>query len=1068
MYDSRKRKRLKSLVEMEIQKHCLLSMGVLLFFVSFNEAMGQCLLGQRALLLQMRNNLTYDSSLSVKLGKWDEAVDCCRWRGVQCDNGGRVIGLDLSSDFISGTLDHSSSLFRLRFLQRLSLADNSFEYSSPLPSGFGQLTELKHLNLSGTNFGGQIPIEFSRLSRLVTLDLSTYHQLLKLQNPNLQILVQNFSELRELSLDGVDMAALGFDWCRALSSSSLPHLQFLSCSSCNISGPLDSSLLKLQALSVIRLDANPFFFPVPEFLADFPNLTVLSLSASNLLEEIPQRIFQVSTLRTIDLSNNRDLGGSFPAFPHNGSLEHLELSFTKFSGNLPESIGNLRMLITLNLAACNFSGPIPSSLSNLSRLVNLNFLGNNFTGLLPTFSQSKSLTTIRLAGNKLTGKIPHEWEVLENLQDLDLSYNSLRGFLPPFLLALPSLHSLKLSNNEFSGQINELENVSLSPLTEIDLSSNHLEGPFPEFLFKFLGLVDLELSSNKLSGPVELIKFSELVNLTSLDLSYNNLSLAANGSEADFSLLPQFSSLMLASCKLHKFPILKNQSRLHMLDLSDNQLSGEIPNWVWELSRKIIPFVNLSHNGFTGLQEPYSFGRIEYLDLHSNLLRGKIPLPPRSAVYVDFSSNKFTSPIPAEIGNHLSSAIFFSIADNGLVGDIPQSLCNSSRLQVLDLSGNNVSGSVPSCLTELSKLAVLNLRQNKLRGNLPTSVPQNCCFETLDLSYNLLEGSVPESLMNCSSLKVLNLGNNKINSSFPCWLKNLSNLRVLVLHSNNFHGDIFCPDDGNHSWPNLQIIDIASNNFNGVLPPLFFSDLTAMVGRYNESSSQPDDGHLHYQPWINRVYYQDSISMNYKGNPLQVVKILSAFTSIDVSSNKFQGEIPENVGELRSLLLLNLSNNAFTSRIPPSFGKLKHLEALDLSFNKLIGEIPQQLAGLTFLSFLNLSYNQLEGRIPGGKQIQTFSESSFEGNKDLCGFPLTNRTCKKNTVLIAPGAAPSPPQELYSMREMYGSIGVGFFVGLSFFFWPLWICKRWRKYYNEVFDKIISRMFHQHKKNKDW
>lgn len=111
---------------------------------------------------------------------------------MQCDNGGRVIGLDLSSDFISGTLDHSSSLFRLRFLQRLSLADNSFEYSSPLPSGFGQLTELKHLNLSGTNFGGQIPIEFSRLSRLVTLDLSTYHQLLKLQNPNLQILVQNF------------------------------------------------------------------------------------------------------------------------------------------------------------------------------------------------------------------------------------------------------------------------------------------------------------------------------------------------------------------------------------------------------------------------------------------------------------------------------------------------------------------------------------------------------------------------------------------------------------------------------------------------------------------------------------------------------------------------------------------------------------------------------------------------------------------------------------------------------------------------------------------------------------
>ncbi|XP_052172398.1 receptor-like protein 7 [Diospyros lotus] len=1030
-----------------------------LFYVS--NAKGRCLDDQRSLLLQLKDALTLGRTVSTKLANWTSA-DCCEWGGVACDEEGRVKGLDLSSEGISGGIsEQNCSLFSLNFLENLNLAYNKFNVT--IPSSFGNLTNLKNLNLSFAGFIGQIPIAFSQLTRLVILDLSTLFfvgiSTLQLQNPNLAMLFHNLTNLRELYLDGVNVSSPGTEWAQAISSS-VPNLQVLSMSNCYLSGPIDSSLFNLRYLSKINLGSNNLSIPVPPLFANFKNLTSLSLSSSNLHGFFPKKILQVQTLQTLHLENNRFLNGSLPVFPENALLQNLVLRGTTFSGSLPDSIGNLKKLSKIDLGGCNFSGPIPHSMARLEEFVYVDLSTNSFAGQIPSFHMSKNLTYIDLSHNALTGPVPSaHFEGLSKLVSINLGHNSLNGTIPSFLFSLPSLNKILLSNNQFGGPVTGLSNKHLSPLDTLDLSSNKLEGPVPPFFFEFRRLNILLLSFNSFNGTVHLEKIQGLRNLTNLELSYNNLSISPGDSNSTFSSFPQLSTLKLASCNLQKFPELMNQLKLTQLDLSDNQISGELPNWIWQVGNGTLQYLNLSCNLLTSLQRPYTIPTLTIIDLHFNKLSGELPVPPASAAYVDFSINNFNSSIPPEIGHNLIFVTFFSLSNNRLSGPIPQSICKAFNLQVLDLSNNRFYGTIPRCLIESSTdtCGVLNLRNNSLTGAISDTFPQGCVLKTLDLNGNHLEGQVPASLANCLMLEVLNLGGNNISDQFPCFLMNSSSLRVLVLRSNKFQGGIGCPGVQKNVWPKLQIIDLASNNFSGVLPPNGFLKWKAMI--VGGDAAKHDLNHLRFEfLTLSHFYYQDTVTVTIKGLEMELEKILTLFTSIDFSGNNFQGEIPETVGTLQSLYLLNLSHNDLTGQIPPSLGNLSQLGSLDLSHNHLSGSIPEQLAGLTFLSFLNLSFNQLVGKIPVGTQIQTFSERSFEGNEGLCGAPL--RSCNASELLPRTLDVWNLDANDETDKFMNLSAGLGFFVGLGSFTLSLLLCKKWKQWFDKHVDQLLDRIFH--------
>ena len=746
---------------------------------------------------------------------------------------------------------------------------------------------------------------------------------------------------------------------------------------------LVQNLTKLQKLHLGGISISSVF---PNSLLNWSSLISLHLSACGLHGRFPDYDIHLPKLELLYLSGNRDLSGNFPRFSENNSLIDLALLFTNFSGELPASMGNLKSLQTLDLSYCQFSGSIPASLENLTQITSLRLQSNHFSGQIPNvFNNLRNLISLQLSDNNLSGQIPPSIGNLTNLYYLDLSQNQL-GAIPSPVNGFSSLSFLYLGFNLFNGTIpswlytlpslvsldlshnkfnGRIREFQFDSWKSIDLSMNELHGSIPGSLFELVNLASLRLSSNNLSGVLETSKFEKLRNLYDLDLSNNMLSLTMSSNSN--SMLPNIVSV----------------------DLSNNNISGILS---WNMGNDTLSYLNLSYNSLSGF-EILPWSRMGTLDLHSNLLQGPLPTPP-------------------------NSTSFFSVSHNKLSGEISPLICKVSSMQILDLSHNNFGGMLPHCLGNFSKdLSVLNLRRNQFHGIIPQTFLKGNSIRTLDFNNNQLEGLVPRSLIICRELEVLDLGNNKINDTFPHWLGALPKLEVLVLRSNSFHGYIGFSKIKS-PFMSLRIIDLAHNDFKGDLPEMYLKSLKATMNI--------DEGNM-TRKYMGEAYYQDSIMVTIKGLEIEFVKILNTFTTIDLSSNKFQGEIPECIGNLNSLRGLNLSHNYLTGHIPLSFKNLKMLESLDLSSNKLSGRIPQELTSLTFLEVLNISQNHLTGFIPQGSQFQTFGNDSYYGNSGLCGFPLSKR-CTTNEVQ-------EPSQEIeesgFDWKITLMGYGCGLVIGFS-------------------------------------
>lgn len=192
-----------------------------------------------------------------------------------------------------------------------------------------------------------------------------------------------------------------------------------------------------------------------------------------------------------------------------------------------------------------------------------------------------------------------------------------------------------------------------------------------------------------------------------------------------------------------EIPNLSALIRLQVLDLGDNNLTGEVPSWL---------------NGLLSLLLLY---------LNDNQLEGEIP---------DLSAR--------------TALILLDLSGNNLTGEIPD-LNALARLQVLYLHDNELEGELPD-LTALTILSRLGLGGNhfdfewsvfETGGKLP--LDSGTALTRLYLHESELEGAIPSWLENHAGMQGLWLHGNDIDGGWPV-LDGLTELSHLTLPVDDF------------------------------------------------------------------------------------------------------------------------------------------------------------------------------------------------------------------------------------------------------------------------------------------
>ncbi|KAL2505557.1 disease resistance family protein/LRR family protein [Abeliophyllum distichum] len=815
-----------------------------------------CIERERQALLKFKHGLIDDDDVLSSWGSGKDKKECCNWLGIKCNEFGRVIKLDLNLSnayMLRGKV--SPALLELQHLNYLDLSSLDFG-GSQIPNFIGYIKNLTVLSLQNSNLTGNIPCQLGNLTNLEKLILNGNNGL---RVKNVEWL-SRLSSLTYLDLTGVNLNET--NWLpqimklRLLNSLTLSDCQLHDNTLSAIDFFVNSSFSSLYFIDLsknyltssfifqwlfnfsryayrVDLSGNQLDGPIPDAFGELISLHELNLMENMLHGGIPKSLGNLSHLRSIDISYNQ-LSGPFPDITRFSSLTELILNNNQLRGFIPQSLGQASSLKTLYLSHNQIGGKILSNLSVFSLLYRLYLDSNSMEGTITEdhLSNFTKLVRLDLSFNSLYLNFSSDWvppfylEVLrlkhcnlgyhfpkwlqtqKGLFELDMSFASISDTLPNWLWSVPHLESLNLSHNNIGGRIPDF----LPALYFFDFSYNNLSGPIPLSAFNSM---EVQLSKNMFSGSISHI------------------------------------------CRI------PDNFVIRILDLSDNQLSGELPD-CWMNQTDLI-VLNLANNRFCG-KIPYTLGALDQLQtlhLRNNSLIGDLPSSLKNCMelrIIDLGENKLTGNIPAWIGTHLRKLTIVSLRFNKFQGNIPPTICQLTNIQILDLSRNNLSGKILQCVNNFTSMVHRNSSAESTEYIVPLDNYVSGALFTLhiyfdhiliqwkgkesehgklglvkgiDLSSNKLVGTIPQQFSDMRGLVFLNLSRNHLTGNIISNIGQMETLEWLDLSRNQLSGEI----------PNslavlhfLSVLDLSYNNLTGKIP------LSTQLQSFNSSAYAGNNG----------------------------------------------------------------------------------------------------------------------------------------------------------------------------------------------------------------------------------
>ena len=856
--------------------------------------------------------------------KWLSDRPLREWYGVTTDADGRVTGLLLDSNQLSGAI----------------------------PSELGNLTNLTDLWLDSNQLDGGIPPELGNLTNLTDL-----------------ILHNN-------ELSGAIPPELG----------DLTNLRFLFLRSNELSGAIPPELGDLSSLIWLSLDSNELSGPIPPELGNLSTLKWLNLDGNQLSGTLPLDLTKLTNLQGFNFHNNLDLcaptdeafetwlqgidnweGNSCAVADDRAALVALYEATDGDNWSYNENwlsdqpmgewdgveTGRDGRVTRLWLESNELNGEIPSELGRLTNLDQLVLWGNELSGEIPPeLGDLTSLETLDLWNNDLSGEIPSELGSLTNLVDLSLGGNQLSGPIPPELGNLSTLKWLNLDGNQLSGTL-PLDLTKLTNLQGFNFHNNlDLCAPTDEAFETWLQGID-NWEGNSCAVADDRAALVALYEATDGDnWSYNENWLSDQP-------MGEWDGVETG-----------RDGRVTRLWLESNELNGEIPSELGRLTN--LDQLVLWGNELSG-EIPPELGdltSLETLDLWGNELSGEIP--PElgdltSLEYLNLDENQLSGEIPSELGS-LTNLVNLSLGGNDLSGEIPGELGDLSSLLSLGLNSNDLSGSVPPEIGKLTSLERLDLRYNRLSGVLPQELTHLSALErfTYNSNRNLcapVDGTFQAWLLGIAVME-----------GSSCAPVDSSVDRAILIGL--YEGTDGTNWDDDTNW----VSDQPLRTWHGVTTDSGGRVTGIYLGGNRLSGEMPSSlGNL------TRLTGLDFWANDLSGEIPSSLGDLSNLIRLGLGWNELTGEIPSELGRLTSLQWLYLDNNQLNGEIPPELGNLSSLTELWLRENELSGEIPPELGSLNGLRRLHLSDNNLSGDIPSELGNLTDLWSLYLAGNQLAG-----------------------------------------------------------------------------------